>query len=113
MTQPARLETGVLPSAASASSGTYLAEVKPGCGAQGQSVKVAIKDGTISWQHDALNSNFRWEGIIEDNGTIRASVPDHPGLTATGRYGLDKREVAMSYPQCGVVTMLIGQMQSE
>jgi hypothetical protein len=33
-------------------------------------------------------------------------------LQAAGRYDLDDREVAMNYPQCGTVTMLIGQMLS-
>jgi TIR domain len=100
------------PSASSAIAGTYLAQAKAGCGAQRQSVRVAINDGHISWQHDALDSTYRWEGTIAADGTIKAAVADRPNLQAAGRYSPDDREVAMTYPQCGTVTMLIGQMLS-
>jgi TIR domain len=100
------------PSAPPLIAGTYLAYAKPGCGAQRQSVRVAINDGHISWQHDALDTTFRWEGTIAPDGTIKAAVADRPSLQAAGRYDLDDREVAMNYPQCGTVTMLIGQMLS-
>jgi TIR domain len=99
------------PAAPSTVAGTYLAEAKAGCGAQRQSVKVAIRDGRISWEHDALDTEFHWEGTITADGAIKAAVPDRPNLQATGRYRLDGREIAMTYPQC-VVTMLIGQMLS-
>jgi TIR domain-containing protein len=100
------------PSTSSVIAGTYLAQAKAGCGAQRQSVRVAINDGRISWEHDALDTTFRWEGTIAPDGTIKAVVADRPNLKAAGRYDLDDREVAMSYPQCGPVTMLIGQMLS-
>jgi hypothetical protein len=100
------------PSAPSVIAGTYLAQAKAGCGAQRQSVRVAINGGHISWQHDALDTTFRWEGTIAPDGTIKAAVADRPNLQAAGRYDLDDREVAMNYPQCGTVTMLIGQMLS-
>jgi hypothetical protein len=92
--------------------GTYLAQAKPGCGAQRQSVRVAINDGHISWEHDALDTTFRWEGTIGPDGTIKAGVADRPNLKAAGRYDLDDREVDMNYPQCGTVTMLLGRMLS-
>jgi hypothetical protein len=92
--------------------GTYLAEAKAGCGTQRQSVKVAIRDGRVSWQHDVLDTPYKWEGTIAADGTIKAAVADHPNLQAVGRYQLDGREIVMTYPQCGAVTMLIGQMLS-
>jgi hypothetical protein len=96
----------------SAIAGTYLAQAKAGCGAKRQSVRVEIADGHISWEHDALDSTFRWEGTIAADGTIKAQVADRPTLQAAGRYNLDERQIAMTYPQCGVVTMLISQMLS-
>jgi hypothetical protein len=121
-TKPVQLTRSIAPPAApppSTSSpapsvivGTYLAQAKAGCGAQRQSVRVAINDGRISREHDALDTTFRWEGTIAPDGTIKAAVADRPNLKAAGRYDLDDREVAMSYPQCGTVTMLIGQMLS-
>jgi TIR domain len=110
--QSASLQAASMHAAPSAIAGTYLAEAKAGCGAKRQSVKVAIRDGRISWQHDALDTQFNWEGTITADGTIKAAVPDRPNLRAIGRYHLDGREIAMNYPQCGVVTMLIGQMLS-
>ncbi len=100
------------PTAPSPIAGTYLAEAKAGCGGQRQSIKVLIRDGRVSWQHNALDSSFSWEGTITADGAIKAAVPDRPNLQAVGRYQRDGREIAMTYPQCGVVTMLIGQMLS-
>jgi hypothetical protein len=99
-------------SAPSGVAGTYLAEAKAGCGGQHQSVRIVIHDGSISWQHDALDTTFHWQGTITADGTIKATVPDRPNLQAVGRYHLDGRDIAMNYPQCGVVTMRIGQMLS-
>ena len=116
--QPERVATSAAPEAVSSSSassaiaGTYLAWAKAGCGAQRQSVRVAISDGRISWQHDALDTTFRWEGTIAADGTIKAAVADRPNLQAAGHYSPDEREVAMNYPQCGAVTMVIVQMLS-
>jgi hypothetical protein len=110
--QSANLQAAPTHAAPSAIAGTCLAEAKAGCGAKRQSVKVAIRDGRISWQHDALDTQFNWEGTIAADGTIKAAVPDRPSLRAIGRYHLDGREIAMNYPECGVVTMLIGQMLS-
>jgi TIR domain len=110
--QPGSTQAAPARAAPSTIAGTYLAEAKAGCGTQRQSVKVAIRDGRISWQHDALDTKFNWEGTIAADGTIKAAVSDRPNLRASGRYQLDGREIAMTYPQCGVVTMLIGQMLS-
>lgn len=101
------------PSKPAAIAGTYLGQTKAGgCGARRQSVMVAINDGRISWEHDALDTTYRWQGTIAADGTIKAAVADRPNLQAAGRYSPDDREIAMNYPQCGTVTMLIGQMLS-
>jgi hypothetical protein len=105
-------EVAPSPSTASAIAGTYLAQANTGCGASRQSVRVVIGDGRISWQHDAFDTTFRWEGTIAADGTIKAAVADRPNLAASGHYSPDEREVAMTYPQCGPVTMVIVQMLS-
>lgn len=104
---PARLDEPPLPN------GVYGAQTRAGCGAPRQfGISVTVHDGQIKWQHDApLVANgppvtMLWEGSIDRDGNIKASVGDSPEFTARGRYFEAEREVAMHYPNCAEPVIL-------
>lgn len=87
--------------------GVYGAQTRAGCGAPRQfGISVTVHDGQIKWQHDApLVPNgppvtMLWEGSIDRDGNIKASVADSPEFAAKGRYFEAEREVEMRYPKC-------------
>jgi hypothetical protein len=93
--------------------GLYNAKSVEGCGGRSQfGIHIAIKDGTISWDHDFRGASYKWVGVIEPDGTIRASVGESKERVATGQYNEENREIQMHYPECGnaVPLSIIGRI---
>jgi hypothetical protein len=77
-----------------------------GCGATSQfGIHIAIKGGAISWEHDFKGISYKWVGIIDPTGGIRASVGNSTEFVANGQYTDGGREILMHYPQCGSGTI--------
>jgi hypothetical protein len=91
------------PQIASIADGTYNARAKEGCGVSPQfGIRIAIKDGAISWEHDFRGISYKWSGVIDPTGEIRASVGNSKELVANGDAA---REIQMHYPQCGATAI--------
>jgi hypothetical protein len=81
--------------------GLYNAKSVEGCGGKSQfGIHITIKDGTIAWQRDFRGKSYDWAGVIEPDGTIRASVGDSKERVADGRFNDESREIQMHYPEC-------------
>ena len=82
--------------------GFYNARAKEACGAKPQfGITIAIKNGVISWEHDFRGISYKWVGVIEPTGGIRATVGNSSEFVADGQYTDAGREIMMHYPQCG------------
>jgi hypothetical protein len=95
------------------SDGLYNARSVEGCGGKSQfGIHITIKDGTISWQCDFQGRTYDWTGVIEPDGTIRASVGDSKERVANGQFNDESREIQMHYPECskGVPMSILGRI---
>ncbi len=82
--------------------GTYNAATKRACGAPAEfGITVAVKSGTVSWEHELSGTRYTWSGTIDGEGNIRASVGNSNSFAATGHYSQSEHDVQMRYPQCG------------
>lgn len=66
--------------------GVYLARTQQGCDGGAQSVRITVADGRIAWQHDAQGTTFQWEGTIDGDGELRATVRGVTSMHARGRW---------------------------
>jgi hypothetical protein len=93
--------------------GLYNARSVEGCGGKSQfGIHITIKDGSISWQRDFQGKSYDWTGVIEPDGTIRASVGDSKERVANGQFNDESREIQMHYPECskGVPMSILGRI---
>jgi hypothetical protein len=94
--------------------GSYNAKSERGCGVAAQfGIRVAVKGGEISWEHQFRGISYRWVGAIDDTGAIRASVGNSTDFVADGRYSESGRQVLMHYPQCAsdpITLSIIGRL---
>jgi hypothetical protein len=102
----------------SLAAGDYNGFASPGCGAAGQPVTVTIGPDVICWRHDiplvpgGAPVDHGWEGQIDSNGAIHATVPGLAGTSASGHYDAAGNEIQMRYPGCGeYVTLTIRQLR--
>lgn len=102
------------PSTPAIADGVYNASAHRGCGAAAQfGIRLTVKGGSVSWEHDFRGIRYNWNGTIDNQGTIRASVGNSNSFTATGHYSDSERNVEMSYPQCAsepITLSIIGRL---
>jgi hypothetical protein len=99
------------------SDGLYNANTHRACGAAAQyGIHIAVKSGSVSWEHELRGTRYTWTGTMDQRGNIRASVGNSGSYVATGRYSDSQdapQEVQMNYPQCGsepIVLTIIGKL---
>jgi hypothetical protein len=90
-----------------AADGVYNAKSNQACGAKSQfGIHIDIRKGTVSWEHDFRGISYKWEGVMDRTGAIRASVGNSKEFVADGRYiEAGGSEIVMHYPQCSGSTI--------
>lgn len=81
--------------------GTYRARTRTGCGSPPQSVGVVISQGKITWRHEHHGIEYQWDGTIDAQGNIAATVGGSKDFVATGKYTDESKDITIRYPQCG------------
>jgi hypothetical protein len=94
--------------------GVYSARALAGCGASQQfAIRVEVRGIRIGWQHDAPLAPkspvvpVQWNGTIDQEGNILATVGNSEGFIAKGKFDGRVREVEMHYPNCNGQTITL------